>query len=224
MSIRIKNLLGLPDGTTNDSVLRYDGSNWVEEILVKIGSTGNLTLGNMTQGSISFFGVSGLLSEDNDNLYWDATNKFLGVGTKTPTYRLDVEETNVAVDCMISAVHTGNRNVGFELENSHNIWRMVNGAAVGDFLFFDATNNKSPFGIQKNTPDHTCYLANSGGVGIGTNSPSVNAGLTIEGGSLCLKETSTPIADVNYGKVYTKNDNSLYFQSGDGIEHKIAFI
>jgi hypothetical protein len=61
-------------------------------------------------------------------------------------------------------------------------------------------------------------------VGIGTEAPSINADLTLEGGTLCIKETTTPTADTNYGKVYTKNDNFLYFQSGDGNEHKLAFV
>lgn len=39
-----------------------------------------------------------------------------------------------------------------------------------------------------------------------------------------LKETSTPTADANYGKIYAKNDNKLYFQDGAGTEHEIAFV
>jgi hypothetical protein len=43
-------------------------------------------------------------------------------------------------------------------------------------------------------------------------------------GVLMLKETTTPTADTNYGKVYTKSDNKLYFQDGDGTEHEIKFV
>lgn len=38
-----------------------------------------------------------------------------------------------------------------------------------------------------------------------------------------LKEITTPTATPDYGKVYTKNDNKLYFQDGAGNEHEIAF-
>ncbi len=41
-------------------------------------------------------------------------------------------------------------------------------------------------------------------------------------GVLGLKETTTPTADINHGKVYTKTDNILYFQDGAGAEHDIA--
>jgi len=64
----------------------------------------------------------------------------------------------------------------------------------------------------------------SGAVGIGTASPSIYADLTLYNGKLCLKETTTPTADTNYGKIYTKNDNKLYFQDGDGTEHEVKFV
>jgi len=38
-----------------------------------------------------------------------------------------------------------------------------------------------------------------------------------------LRETTTPTAETNYGKIYTKSDNKLYFQDGAGTEHEIAF-
>ena len=62
-----------------------------------------------------------------------------------------------------------------------------------------------------------------GNVGIGTASPSAYADLTLEGGALCIKERATPTANTNYGKIYTKTDNLLYFQDGGGTEHALAF-
>ena len=61
-------------------------------------------------------------------------------------------------------------------------------------------------------------------VGIGTSTPSTYADLTLEGGALCLKERATPTADTNYGKIYTKTDDKLYFQNGAGVEKEIAFV
>jgi len=43
-------------------------------------------------------------------------------------------------------------------------------------------------------------------------------------GCLFLKETTTPTARTDYGAVYTKNDNKLYFQDGAGTEHEVAFV
>lgn len=45
----------------------------------------SLTLSAMTSGSIIFAGTSGLLSQDNSNLFWDNTNKRLGLFVTTPS-------------------------------------------------------------------------------------------------------------------------------------------
>jgi hypothetical protein len=44
----------------------------------------------LTQGSVPFAGASGLLSQDNVNLFWDNTNKRLGIGTAVPSAPLTV--------------------------------------------------------------------------------------------------------------------------------------
>ena len=41
------------------------------------------TFSTMTAGSVLFAGTSGLLSQDNGKLFWDNTNKRLGIGTST---------------------------------------------------------------------------------------------------------------------------------------------
>jgi hypothetical protein len=41
---------------------------------------------------------------------------------------------------------------------------------------------------------------------------------------LTIQETTTPWAETNFWKVYTKADNKLYFQDGAWTEHEIAFV
>jgi len=62
-------------------------------------------------------------------------------------------------------------------------------------------------------------------LGIGA-APLANAGdiCLRNDGVLAMKETTTPTADANYGKLYTQDDNKLYFQDGAGTEHEIAFV
>ena len=67
-------------------------------------------------------------------------------------------------------------------------------------------------------------ILDEGSVGIATTSPSANADLTLGNGELCMAETTTPTADANFGKIYCKSDNKLYFQDGAGTEHEIAFV
>lgn len=50
-----------------------------------------------------------------------------------------------------------------------------------------------------------------------------NPGVVVEY-QINLKEMTTPTAITNYGAVYTKSDNNLYFQDGAGVEHQLAFV
>ena len=87
---------------------------------------------------------------------------------------------------------------------------------------------KVKFGTNEGTGNATdrMIIDKDGKVGIGVH-PLTNLAtgdLVLEGGSIVLKEITTPTADTNYGKVYTKTDNKLYFQDGAGTEHEIAFV
>ncbi len=53
------------------------------------GGTGTGTA--MTQGSIPFAGASGVYTQDNSNLFWDNTNKRLGIGTSTPEMTVSIK-------------------------------------------------------------------------------------------------------------------------------------
>jgi len=63
-------------------------------ISVNSGGTGTSTA--FTIGSLVFAGAGGAYSQDNTNLFWDDTNNRLGIGTATPSQRLDITG-NVAV-------------------------------------------------------------------------------------------------------------------------------
>jgi hypothetical protein len=44
------------------------------------------------------------------------------------------------------------------------------------------------------------------------------------GGVLGIKETTTPGAVANWGAIYTKADNELYFQTGAGVEKTVTTV
>lgn len=46
----------------------------------------------------------------------------------------------------------------------------------------------------------------------------------ISEGPVNLKEITTPVAVPDYGAIYTKTDNKLYFQDGAGVEHEIFIV
>jgi len=63
---------------TNPSTFVWDGAAW-QEITHK-----------GTAGSIFFAGTNGSPTEDNNQIFWDDTNNRLGVGTNSPTNKLQV--------------------------------------------------------------------------------------------------------------------------------------
>ena len=72
---------------TSGQVLQWDGTDWVNgSSLPAIGET----ITGATAGSVLFAGASGVLAQDNANLFWDDTNNRLGVGTSSPSQPLHV--------------------------------------------------------------------------------------------------------------------------------------
>lgn len=70
------------------------------------------------------------------------------------------------------------------------------------------------------TSNERMRITNTGiGIGVAPLANMASGDLVLEGGSLALKEITTPTADADYGKIYTKNNNELFFQDGAGTEH-----
>lgn len=84
------------------------------------------------------------------------------------------------------------------------------------------------FKLRGNSSDNAPDVYLDGGkanVAINATSISEHYDLALLGdGVLCIKESATPTADTNYGKIYCKNDDKLYFQDGAGNEHEVAFV
>jgi hypothetical protein len=102
-------------GTSVDAGFRFDvnGTARVQ---------GALTT-NLTAGSVPFIGASGLLTQDGSNLFWDNTNKRLGVGTNVIDAKFQVFETgagNMFVAIQKSDTTAGNSvNLDFTVAPSY---------------------------------------------------------------------------------------------------------
>jgi len=151
----------------------------------------------------------------------------VGIGM-TPTYTLDVSGNarilNSSYGFIIGKYSGQNRNwIAGQGTNT----TLITSKASTYFLYDtdDGGSNDGFFVGRDGALDSTATIELSvteGHVGINTNSPSDYADLTLKGGVLCLKETTTPTDDAGYGKLYTKSDNKLYFQDGAGSEHELA--
>jgi hypothetical protein len=131
-------------------------------------TVGGITDTSKTAGSVLFAGVSGLISQDNANFFYDDTNNRLGIGTNNPQSNLHVynASSNVSVSY----------NTGVNLDTSLELVEETPSGKHGGRLYTDGTNNI--FKIQRalNTiytdvitiPYAGTYVGN---VGIGVTSP-----------------------------------------------------
>lgn len=115
---------------------------------------------SLTTGSILFAGGTGFIAQDNSNLFWDNTSKFLGVGTTSPVEVVTVKGTSISLALQAAG---SSQVLGFKWYNHLGslISSITSNTGVGDFTF-------NPFSAAaavtiKNT---------TGRVGIGTTSPS----------------------------------------------------
>ena len=86
-----------------------------------------LTLSGLTQGSVVFAGASGILSQDNSNLFWDATNDRLGIGINSGFF----PAAGLTVSGEMDLIHTATEpdDHAFELD--------VDAAGKGDVKAID---------------------------------------------------------------------------------------
>ena len=83
---------------------------------------------------------SGLISQDTTNFFWDNTNNRLGIGTNTPSGKLDIHGTGI--NAILNGTGTNNsflvfQNAGVSKWYAGNLF---SGAVANDFVIYDAVN------------------------------------------------------------------------------------
>lgn len=144
---------------------------------------------SFTEGSIPFGSITGALTEDNAQFFWDETNKRIGIGTNTPDAPLDVSATPVSSSYgNISAIITSSgTEAGISFNNTSAGGRQYNiistgtgsGVDAGKFIVGDATSSTGRLTIDSN-----------GDVGIGTTDPTFK--LQVVGTFSASVSASTP--------------------------------
>ena len=150
------------------------------------------------------------------------------IGNTSAAAKLDIrQDSGVALRCEdgTGAYFTVDQNGDLLLKGSSPVMTVNSTNATSGFRInvtgLDADNDLL-FRVQDNGTNRF-KINRNGDVGI-NGDPSANADLTLGNGELCMAETTTPTADANFGKIYCKSDNKLYFQDGAGTEHEIAFV
>jgi len=156
-----------------------DGSVWQD-----------LKLYGLTSGSIPFAGTDGEITEDNANLFWDNTNKKLGIGTAVPGDKLSVGAYETPAFTYNQDKTIGIYGAGaayFRGRDTTNDIEFIMGTSTLGGAFAGSVTSHD-FWLRTNNKNKVAIKATTGNVGIGTDSP--NSKLQING-SLAVKRTAT---------------------------------
>ncbi|WP_034664514.1 hypothetical protein, partial [Cellulophaga sp. E6(2014)] len=116
-----------------------------------------------TEGSLFFAASSGAPTEDNNQLFWDTSNDRLGIGTNTPTHKLQVSG-QVRATSFANADGTANApSYRFNDDANTGMFRAAAdqlGFSTGSIeaIRIDASQN---VGIGTSTPDESLHIANN---------------------------------------------------------------
>jgi len=97
-----------------------------------------------TVGSVLFAGTSGVLQQDNSNLFWDDTNNRLGIGTNAPSARLQVSGNTLVENSYNGATTLSITNAFNGTDSSANLILNSN-AASGSAQVFKYASGRSSY-------------------------------------------------------------------------------
>lgn len=184
----------------------------------EIGYKTSYAGGNIASGSFMFLSMT---TEGKIGIGTDSPGTLLQLAKDGDAYitlqNLTNEHTDGGAETKIIFKDHGNKALA-QIQASHD---GVVDDTKGDLILSTNTGAALTEALRINSSQESIF---AGKIGIGLTPTANMAGLSIEAGLLTLKETTTPTADANYGKIYTKNDDKLYFQDGAGAEHEISLV
>jgi len=176
-------------------------TNLTTDLAAKVAGAASLT----TVGAVPFVASAGTLGQDGSNLFWDNTNKRLGIGTASPAVPLDVVGNFRASGA--SSIFTGGALTISGTANAvHTIYISDYSAAAADWNYIRADNGKFTITGSLNNaiwlvPGGAGRVIISGNAGIGpsntapTGTLSVVDRTAVTGSDLinfCTDGTNTP--------------------------------
>jgi hypothetical protein len=196
-------------------ILKWNGSAWINNTLAEAGiqAAGSYVTGSGTDNYIPRF--NGTTALENSVIYDDGTN--IGIGTTTPTARLEVAGGLLHV----TGNGTPTGGIGLELE-----WDGVQ----SDLLSYDRdTAAYKPIRMRGSTVDFLAgttnatalFIDTNKNVGIGTTTPSSE--LHVKGSGDILRLETTTANGNNYLTFYDTVGQKGYIGYGGGATNELTF-
>lgn len=123
-----------------------------------------------TPGSVPFAGSNGVYSQDNANLFWDAINHYMGIGTTSPNRKLTVRQSGA--DGEIASFESQSGNVSIimkDLSGTKYNWRFGSQSIVDQG--FEITPS-SAAGTTTFMSPALVVIGSTGNMGIGKSTPT----------------------------------------------------
>lgn len=199
------------------------------------------TFSTMTAGSVLFAGTSGLLSQDNTNLFWDNTNKRLGIGTSSPAYSLDINGRLFVKGIVMPTLAVGGFGLirgdantsrlifgfnddslnpnGSYFQSFGNNFSNVNSRGGTEFVFDNRNSGLGGFSIFETDGTSWTNRVKSwvgGNVTIGT---TTNTGFRLDINGTCRHQGNTTFSDATNLILGTSTGNKI----GTATSQKIGF-
>jgi len=189
---------------------------WKELYVGTSTISNSLSLSYLTSGSVLFADQGGLISQDNSNLFWDNTNKRLGIGTSSPAYTLDINGTlRVSSTSTLTDV-LPLQDITYILGSPTLRWANIY-AATGTF---GSTITIGSYTIQGSATTTLFTGSNTNQLVLGANG-NVGIGTTAPGAKLDVQDSGAgPQFDIRsgYGRIKLFpgwNDSWAYLESGN---------
>jgi hypothetical protein len=213
---------GYLDGVTSAIQTQLNG---------KQGTLTNPVTGTGTSGQVTYFTGTSAVTGSN-NLFWDAANNRLGVGTATPAQSLDVRGTAVfGANSFFQLIDTGGGNGRLVTTNipafdfgGTLLFRNFAGtteyariASTGNVSIGNTNNtyNLDVSGTLRNTT--SAYFATSSG-GVGIRTTTITSGVVLN--VLGISEFR---GNVYYGQSSATNSTAFYFNATNDNRGEISF-
>jgi len=220
----------------NDADFRVEASGQAHALFVQ-GSDGKVGIGNASPGYTldirshtggvgRFVGASGLTG--------------VAPSSQADEFVLENNEAYVGLSLLSNSTSTANIFFGdtddnnkFRIQYKHSDDKLYFNSAGTNRVVFESTGNvgigtTSPTAKLhvKGTSNHIQQIVQANATQTANlveyqNSGGTKLACVDKAGVFTMGEVTTPTAVANYGKIYPKSDNRLYFQDGAGTEHTV---